>query len=252
LITPFAQLCRAQSGDLFAAGEAGAPEKPQINAALIPTADHVVLVLASQRGFFKAEGLDVNLRVISPAAAVSGLLSGDLDVTTVTWIQFLTAAARNINLKVVTETDRGSPGYTSFVAKAGSDIKSPADLLGKKVAVVVANGTCDLLLNDYLAKKNIDYKSIRYVTLGIPDMLPTLLRDGIHAACVPEPLLSTARRQGVIREIHDLFSGDYADWPITTYSVSTPFAAKNPNTVGALRRALEKSLKILNENPNEA
>jgi NitT/TauT family transport system substrate-binding protein len=247
-----AQSSWAQSSDLFAAGGTGAPEKPQINAALIPTADHVVLVLASQRGFFKAEGLDVNLRVISPAAAVASLLSGDLDVTTVTWIQLLTATARNIDLKVVTETDRGRPGYTSFVAKAGSDIKSPADLMAKKVAVVVTNGTCDLLLNDYLAKNNIDYKSIRYATLGIPDMVPTLLREGIDAACLPEPLLSTTRKQGVIREIHDLFSGDYADWPITTYTVSAAFAARNPNTVGALRRAIEKSLKILNENPDEA
>jgi NitT/TauT family transport system substrate-binding protein len=183
---------------------------------------------------------------------VPSLLSGDLDLTTVTWIQLLTAAARNISLKVVTETDRGNPGYTSFVVKAGSNIKSPSELAGKKVAVVVTNGTCDLLLNDYLAKQGSDYKSIRYVTLAIPDMVPTLLRDGVDAACLPEPLLSTNLKKGVISKIYDLFSGAYIDWPITTYSVSADFAAKNPNTVGALRRAIEKSLKVLSENPMEA
>ncbi len=73
-------------------------------------------------------------------------------------------------------------------------------LIGKKIAVVTVGGACDLILNDVLRAKGLDYKSIGYTVMGVPDMAPTVLRGGVDAACIPEPLLSrgaSARRTAV-------------------------------------------------------
>ena len=49
----------------------------------------------------------------------------------------------------------------------------------------------------------------------------------------------------------DAFAGENNNWPIVGFSVTKQFADANANTVAALRRALEKALKMANENPDK-
>jgi NitT/TauT family transport system substrate-binding protein len=137
-----------------------------------------------------------------------------------------------------------------YLVKEDSPIRTTADLLGKKVGVVTVGGACDYLLNDDIRKKGLDYKTVAYTPIGVPDMAPTLLRGGIDAACIPEPILPALKAQGGLRPIMDAFAGENNNWPIVGFSVTEQFADANPNTVAALRRALEKALKMANQNPD--
>ena len=95
--------------------------------------------------------------------------------------------------------ERGRPRIEGAGAVHGQErfaIKTTEDLVGKKIAVVTVGGACDLILNDVLHKKGLDYKSIGYTVMGVPDMAPTVLRGGVDAACIPEPLLSVVQAQG--------------------------------------------------------
>ena len=130
------------------------------------------------------------------------------------------------------------------MVKNDSPIKTTEDLVGKKIAVVTVGGACDLILNDVLHKKGLDYKSIGYTVLGVPDMAPTVLRGGVDAACIPEPLLSVVQAQGGLRSVFDLFSGEYDRFPLVGFPVTQKFAESNPNTVAALQRALAKGLAL--------
>ena len=82
-------------------------------------------------------------------------------------------------------------------------------------------------------------------------MAPTLLRGGIDAACVPEPLLTAVKAQGGLRPVMDLFTGQYRDLPLVGFPVTEKFSQANPNTVAALQRALAKALKIAHDNPDK-
>jgi NitT/TauT family transport system substrate-binding protein len=246
-----ANSAKAQNATMLAVGGTGKPEKTDINFGYAQTADHAPLLLGIKQGFFKEEGLNINARAVSPVNTVTNIVSGDLDVANITWIQYTTVAQQGISLRVVAESDRSAVGYTAFVVKSDSSLQKPEDLLGKKVGVVQTNGICDLLFNDTLNSEKIDYSSIRYTTLGIPNLVPTLVSGGVDAVCLPEPFLTPAKQQGSVRPLFDLFSGAHADWPITSYGVTAQFATKNPNTVGALQRALAKSRKYANEFPSE-
>jgi NitT/TauT family transport system substrate-binding protein len=57
--------------------------------------------------------------------------------------------------------------------------------------------------------------------------------------------------QGGLRQVHDLFSGDYDRFPLVGFPVTRAFAEKNPNTVAALQRALAKGLKFAHDNPEK-
>jgi NitT/TauT family transport system substrate-binding protein len=169
----------------------------------------------------------------------------------VTWTAFLLATNRGIPLLPLSEADRGAKGQALFMVKNDSPIKTMDDLIGKKIAVVTVGGGCDLILNDVLNKKGLDYKSIGYTVMGVPDMAPTVLRGGVDAACIPEPLLSVVQAQGELRSVFDLFSGQYDGFPLVGFPVTRKFAESNPNTVAALQRALAKGLKFAHDNQDK-
>jgi NitT/TauT family transport system substrate-binding protein len=182
---------------------------------------------------------------------VAGIVGGDFDTGGVTWTAFLLATNRGVPLLPLSEADRGTPGQALFMVKDDSPIKRTEDLIGKKIAVVTVGGACDLILNDVLHKKGLDYKSVGYTVMGVPDMAPTVLRGGVDAACIPEPLLSVVQSQGGLRSVFDLFAGEYDRFPLVGFPVTQKFAESNPNTVAALQRALAKGLAFAHNNPDK-
>jgi NitT/TauT family transport system substrate-binding protein len=233
-----------------AAAQAGKIEKPNITFGVFPITNYGVVYLSIQQGFFQAEGLNVTPRVMG-ANPIAGIVGGDFDTGGVTWTAFLLATNRGVPLRPLSEADRGSKGQALFMVKNDSPIKTAEDLIGKKIAVVTVGGACDLILNDVLNKKGLDYKSIGYTVLGVPDMAPTVLRGGVDAACIPEPLLSVVQAQGGLRSVFDLFSGEYDRFPLVGFPVTQKFFETNPNTVAALERALAKGIAFAHHNPDK-
>lgn len=230
--------------------QVGKVEKPNITIGVFPITNYGVVYLSLQQGFFQAEGLNVTTRVMG-ANPIAGIVGGDFDTGGVTWTAFLLATNRGIPLRPLSEADRGSKGQALFMVKNDSPIKSADDLVGKKIAVVTVGGACDLILNDVLQKKGLNYKSIGYTVMGVPDMAPTVLRGGVDAACIPEPLLSVVQAQGGLRSVFDLFSGEYDRFPLVGFPVTERFAKSNPNTVAALGRALAKGLAFAHNNQDK-
>lgn len=230
-----------------ALAQAGKVEKPDITFGVFPITNYGVVYLSIQQGFFKEEGLNVTPRVMG-ANPIAGIVGGDFDTGGVTWTAFLLATNRGIPLVPLSEADRGSKGQALFMVQDDLPIKTMEDLVGKKIGVVTVGGACDLILNDVLRAKGLNYKSIGYTVMGVPDMAPTVMRGGVDAACIPEPLLSVVQGQGGLRSVFDLFSGDYDRFPLVGFPVTQRFAETNPNTVAALQRALAKGLAFAHNN----
>lgn len=233
-----------------AAAQAEKVEKPNITFGVFPITNYGVVYLSLQQGFFQAEGLNVTARVMG-TNPIAGIVGGDFDTGGVTWTAFLLATNRGVPLRPLSEADRGSPGQALFMVKNESPIQKSEDLIGKKIAVITVGGACDLILNDVLHKKGLDYKSIGYTVMPVPDMAPTVLRGGVDAACIPEPLLSVAQAQGGLRSVFDLFAGEYDRFPLVGFPVTQKFAETNPKTVVALQRALAKGLAFAHNNPDK-
>lgn len=226
-------------------------EKAKLNFGIQPTMDYAPVVLGIKEGFFAKEGLQIEYQLTTSQASLNGILGGTFDAAGVNSFSFLTAFNRGLPVVGISELDRGMPGYTSFVVKGDSPIKTKADFVGKKLGVLAKNGNCDLILNDQLGKEGIAFDKIEYVALGVPELLSTLLTGGIDAACIPEPMLSGAVKKNGLRPVFDLFSGPYSDFPIVSYSVSQQFKAANPKTFAALQRAMAVSLKFAHDNPEK-
>ena len=91
-------------------------------------------------------------------------------------------------------------GGARLVAQAGSNIKSVADLKGKKVGVA-RGGAQELLLLAELAKANLTWsdqpgKDVQIVYLAFADLNQALLQKQIDAMCQSEPQSSQAIHKG--------------------------------------------------------
>jgi NitT/TauT family transport system substrate-binding protein len=230
--------------------QAGKLEKTDITFGVFPITNYGVVYLSMKQGFFQAEGLNVTPRVMG-ANPVAGIVGGDFDTGGVTWTAFLVATNRGIPLVPLSETDRGRAGQTHWMVKQDSPIQKVEDLVGKKLAVVTVGGACDMILNDLLRSKGLDYKSIGYTVMNVPDMAPTVLRGGVDAACIPDPIRSVVEQQGGLRTVSDLFSGPYDYFPLVGFPVTQKFVDSYPNTFAALQRALNKGLKFAHDNPEQ-
>jgi len=248
LVPALVLISAASLGMVHATGDL---EKPKLQFAILPTMDYAPIVLGLKDGIFSQEGLDVSYQISTAPASLNGLLGGSFDAAGVNWFGFVTAYNRGLPLAAASELDRGAPGYTSFVVKQDSPIRTPKDLIGRKVGVIATNGNCDLILDDLMMKQALPYKEVQYVALAVPELVSTLLTGGIDAACVPEPLLTPALSKGGLRGIDDLFSGAYDGFPVVSYSVTKQFKETNPKTFAALQRALSRSLKLAHDHPEQ-
>jgi NitT/TauT family transport system substrate-binding protein len=244
----FITLGASASTQCFA--QAGKIEKSEITFGVFPITNYGVVYLSIKEGFFEAEGLRVTPRMMG-ANPVAGIVGGDFDTGGVTWTAFLVATNRGIPLVPLSETDRGRAGQTHWMVKEDSPIRKVEDLVGKKIAVVTVGGACDMILNDLLRSKGLDYKSIGYTVMNVPDMAATVLRGGVDAACIPDPIRTVVQEQGGLRTVADLFSGPYDYFPLVGFPVTQKFAESYPNTFAALQRALAKGLKFAHDNPEK-
>lgn len=226
------------------AAEGGAPEKTNLTFGIIPTMDYVPIKLAIDRGYFKAEGLTVTMRVTPPGNVIPALVGGAIDVSGVNWIATIVAFNRQILIKVIAEADTGRPGYVVIVVKNDSPIRDLNGLVGKKLGSPSAPpATCDVMIADALHKSDAG-TGVEFTSLPVPQMMPTLTQGAIDAICLPEPFLTPVLQKKDGREVYDPYSGDHVGLPIVSYVVSAAFAEQNPNTVAALRRAIAKAEKL--------
>jgi NitT/TauT family transport system substrate-binding protein len=224
------------------AGPAGV-EKAKIKLGIIPIVDVAPVHIAIQKGYFRDEGLEVELKAIQGGAAgIPGLVNGELDLTFGNWVSFLVAQAKGAaDLKLVADGYRGKPEMFLVAAPPDSAVKSAKDLAGKKVAVNTRGNVAELAVRAALTAQGVDAGSVQFTEMPFPDMQAAMQRKDIDAALLVEPFISRAQQQMNATTVLDTITGDAAQLPIGGYAASAKFVAANPKTVDAFRRALVKA-----------
>jgi NitT/TauT family transport system substrate-binding protein len=223
--------------------QGGGTERAKIRLGAIPIVDLAPVHIALQKGYFRDEGVEVELTTIQGGAAgIPGLVNGELDVTFGNWVSFFAAQSKGAaDLKLVADGYRGKPGMFLVVAPPDSPIRTAKDLAGKKIGVNTRANVIELAVRAALKAQQVDPASVQFTELAFPDMQAALQRKDIDAALVVEPFLTRAQQQMNAITVVDTIAGDAADLPIAGYATSAKFARENPKTIDAFRRALVKA-----------
>ncbi|GLZ34584.1 sulfonate ABC transporter substrate-binding protein [Lentzea sp. NBRC 105346] len=241
--------------DKPAAQNNGPVEKSKIVVGVLPILDVAAIHVANKKGYFKEEGLEVELKTIQGGAqAIPGLVNGELDMSFGNWVSFFAAeskgAAKAVDgIKLVADGYQAKPEMFLILAPGDSAIKSPKDLAGKTVAVNTFKNIAELTAKASLEANNVDPKTVTLKEMPFPDMQAALQNKTVDAAFMVEPFISRAQRMAGAVTVLDTASGPTANIPIAGYATSGKFAKENPKTVAAFQRAIVKGQKDAADRP---
>jgi len=161
------------------------------------------LYMAADTGIFQKNGLDVNVEVIPGApAAAAAMVSGQVQFAQFGGGAAMSAAANGSDLVILAVMIP----VNQFVIEGSADMKSPADLKGKKIAVVSLGGSEDnISLRSGLHSIGLDPdKDVSILPAG-QDRVSALINGAVQAAALTPPDTIKAEANG-FHPVSDLAS----------------------------------------------
>lgn len=150
---------------------------------------HAPAWVAIEKGWFAEAGFDAEYKFVANSTdRLNAVSSGSALFASMGEIAMITPMTQgNKNFYWVGSPDM-APGFEGIVAK--EEIKSIADLKGKKVAVQFASSV-DLTLNLLAKEQGLDsYRDIRLINMSYGEMYAALASGNVDAAATWEPTLS--------------------------------------------------------------
>src|SRR5918999_1126357 len=169
------------------ASPAGAAETIRVSYATLSAAymDHIS---AMEKGYFRQEGLNIEVIRAPGGVATPGLMSGQFHFSS-SASSSLSAAVRGGPVKIV-YTNLSRPSYSLVAIKP--EITAAKDLVGKRIAVNSFGDTGHLSTILYLKKMGVNPSSVLFITVGRNEVRFPALRSGaIDAApLVPRDMVA--------------------------------------------------------------
>ena len=214
--------------------------KPQAN---LP---FVAAYVAQEKGFFRQQGLDVEIRHASSGEHLKLLLAGDVDFTTAAAASVLKRRS-DPDLPIVAFALFGQRGQQAYMALKGSGIETIKDWEGNTFGYKVSPPP------DYLAMlqaRNVDRSRINEVRVGFdPRVLTEGSVDILAVFDSNEP--DTVRRLGF--EVNVWEPEEYGVPSMgLTYITRTDLAEQKPELVERFLKATLKGFRDILNNPEEA
>ena len=239
------------------AGSPGAQtlEKPKLTIAVggKPLFYYLPLTIAERNGYFKAEGLDVEiLDFPGGARALQALLGGSVDIVSGAYEHTITQQAKGQFIEALVMQGKYS-GIVLGMSKAkAAAYKGPADLKGMKIGVTAPGSSTNMFVNILLAKADLPPDAVAIIGVGATSGAIAIVKRGeIDAISNLDPVIAMLESDGTIvpvvdtrtaKGMQEVYGGAYA-----AGSVYAPvdFAKKYPNTAQAVVNAMMRALRFI-------
>ena len=237
------------------AQKAGAPEKAKVTLGVggKPLLYYLPLTIAERRGFFKEEGLDVEINDFGGGAkSLQALIGGSVDVVTGAYEHTIRMQAKGQDILAVCELGRFPAIVIGVKTEKAGEIKSIADLKGRKVGVTAPGSSTAITMQYALVKAGLRPNDVAYIGIGGGAGAVAAMQKGeIDAISHLDPVVAKLEGDGAIKVLIDtrteagtkeLFGGAN---PAAVVYLKKDFVAANPNTTQRLVNAHVKALKWL-------
>ena len=203
--------------------------------------------IALLKGFYRDEGLDVEIILIRGAVGMQALLGGSVDYTSAAG-SIIAGAVRGVPVRLVLVVNT----KPQFDLVGQPDIKTVAQLKGKVVGISSRGGAVDILTQTILAQHGVTAnKDATLIVIGSPEELVTALRTGRIAACLlTQPRQLILYRDGFTKLA---YSGDYlSSYPTGGVGTTEEKIKNNPAEVLSFVRASLKGQQYFAQHRSES
>jgi NitT/TauT family transport system substrate-binding protein len=241
--------CSALSGNSSDSSNSGGSnpqslEKATIKVGAIAGASSASLYIAEDKGYFKQEGLNVQIKTTSSgAAALTSMEGGGLDITLANDVSGIQAKIKGIPIKLVFDGPLCSPRTFVISALPNSPIKKLADLKGKKIGISSLKDGISATLKASLAAVNVKASDVTFSAVPYADSEQALKSGSVDATVTSEPYTTEAAEALGARPVADIFPAGSAEAniPNAGYFSTDKFVQSNPKTLAAFQRAMAKA-----------
>lgn len=223
----------------------------KIRVSTIPIIDTAPMQAAIAKGFFAAEGLEVDTTPTQGGAVgLPALAAGQVQIAFSNIISIALGAKQGLGFQIIAAgagTGDAPPDLAGMLVKTGSPIKTGKDLEGKRVAVNTRNNVIWLFARAWVQATGGDPDKVTYLEVPFPQMSDALKGDRVDAAFIVEPFYSAALAAGATHIGWPYFTIDKR-LPIGMYASTESYIKANPQVIEKFTRAYNKGVDWVNQN----
>src|SRR5512141_3019310 len=237
---------------VFAAGAwAQAPEKKKITIAVGGKSlfYYLPLTVAERKGYFRDEGLEVEIPDFPGGArALQALVGGSADVVSGAYEHTINMAAKKQPIKAVVLQAKYSSIVLLLPKDKAAKYKGGKDLKGLKVGVTAPGSSTNMFVNNLLAKDGLKPSDVSIVGVGAGSGAVAAMEKGeIDALSNLDPVITQLEATGKFVAVADsrtekgmkeIYGGDYH---ASVIYITDEYIKKYPNTVQAVVNAIVRA-----------
>jgi NitT/TauT family transport system substrate-binding protein len=230
---------------------AQSPEKKKITIAVGGKSlfYYLPLTVAERKGYFKDEGLEVEIPDFPGGArALQALVGGSADLVSGAYEHTINMVAKKQPIRAVVLQAKYSSIVLLLPKDKAAKYKSGKDLKGLKIGVTAPGSSTNMFVNNLLAKDGLKPTDVSIVGVGTGAGAVAALEKGeIDAIANLDPVITQLESTGKFVAVADsrtekgmkeIYGGDYHASVIYT---TEEFIKKNPNTVQAVVNAMVRA-----------
>jgi NitT/TauT family transport system substrate-binding protein len=222
--------------------------KVRLPMGFIPNVQYSAYYIAADKGYFAAEGIDVEFDYKFETDGVKLVGANELPFAVVSGEQVILARSKGLPVKYFAQWYREFP--IAIFSLAEKNIKGPADLKGKKIGVPILGGATYVGWKAYMKANGLQDSDVTVEAIGFTQAA-AVQQGKVDAAIgysVNEPIVLT--KKGVA--VNTIEIGKQVTMVANGLMTNEQTIKDNPKLVAGMARALKKGIADMLANPDEA
>jgi NitT/TauT family transport system substrate-binding protein len=211
---------------------------------------------AQEVGFFKRNGLNVDIQIINTGAAtLAAVVGGSLQVGGGNPLPLAQARERGLNVVLIAPGyiyDAADPPGSMLVVNSQSSIGSGKDLIGKTVAITSLGSVDHVAASVWLDSHGGDTNSVKYVEIPPSAMGDAVASGRVDAALIGQPALGAALEGGRVRALARPYDAVGRHIMVTGWFSTGEWASSHPDQVRRFQVAINQAAAWAVQNPEAA
>ena len=238
-----------------ARGQGARPEKPKVTLAVggRTALYYLPLTIADQLGYFKDEGLQVELQDHAAGSqALQAMLKGSADLTAGSYEHVIDLRRRGVNTRAFVFFGRAPQMVMGVSTRVFPQFRGLNQLRGRRVGITAPDSATHWFARFVLRRAGLNADDVAYVGVGNSPAAAMALREGrIDAIANIDPVITLLEFNGEIRVLSDTRSlrgtNELYGGPMGAGCLYAPqdFVLRYPRTAQGLVNAVVRALKWL-------
>lgn len=217
---------------------------PVIRVAASPNSDVAPLWYALSKGMFAKAGLNVDFTQMTTGAVVAQAVAGGaIDIGYSALTALIVGHVRNIPFVLIAPAgmyQTASP-IGSMLVRKDSSLATGRDFAGKTIGAPTLLDVSAIVSSAWVDQTGGNSKSLKFVEVPNPLLLPALLDGRIDAFTSVDPWVTRALDSGEVRVLAKSFDSIAPSFLITSWFSNTAFVEKNRDLVERFARVLREA-----------